>query len=66
MFCTANGSGNCVRTQHDEPALAIARIRPGEESVFGVPVLEARGIPMDADRKVDDGEIESFGANRDK
>jgi len=62
----ANGNGNCVRTRHNEPALAIARIRLGEESVFGVPVLEARRIPMDADRKVDDGEIESSGANRDK
>lgn len=61
----ANGNGGCVRTKHNEPALAIARIRLGDATTFGTTALEARRIPMDADNKVDDGEIESSGGNRD-
>jgi hypothetical protein len=62
----ANGRGGCRRTKHNEPALAIARIRLGDETAFGSAVLEARRMPLDADGKVDDGEIESSGANRNK
>lgn len=62
----ANGNGGCVRTKHNEPALAIARIRLGDAATFGPTALEARRIPMDADNKVDDGEIESSGGNRDR
>ncbi|HEV2769848.1 MAG TPA: hypothetical protein VGV40_06650 [Solirubrobacteraceae bacterium] len=60
------GRGGCNRTKHNEPALAIARVRLGDESTFGAAVLEARRAPADADRKVDDGEIESVGGNRDR
>lgn len=60
------GRGGCQRTKHNEPALAIARIRVGDMNTFGPVALEARRTPMDADRKVDDGEIESVGGNRDK
>ena len=38
----------------------------GLMDVFGTPVLEARRLPVDADRKVEDGEIESGGGNRDR
>lgn len=62
----AAGRGGCQRTKHNEPALAIARIRLGDEQTFGTVVLEARRMPADADNKVDDGEIESSGGNRDK
>jgi len=60
------GRGSCRRQKHNEPALAIARIRLGDMDVFGTPVLEARRLPVDADRKVEDGEIESGGGNRDR
>jgi hypothetical protein len=59
------GRGGCRRQRHNEPALAIARIRLGDEQTFGVAVLEARRTPSDADTKVDDGEIESSGGQRD-
>jgi len=60
------GRGSCRNQKHNEPALAIARIRLGDMDVFGTPVLEARRLPADADRKVEDGEIESGGGNRDR
>lgn len=62
----AAGRGRCAEQKHSEPALAIARIRLGGEETFGTTVLEARRAPSDADRKVDDGEIESVGGNRSK
>ena len=39
------GRGSCRRQKHNEPALAIARIRLGDMDVFGTPVLEARRLP---------------------
>jgi len=60
------GRGGCQRQKHNEPALAIARIRLGGMETFGAAVLEARRLPADADRKVDDGEIESSGGQRDR
>ncbi len=66
-FVTDNaGRGSCRRQKHNEPALAIARIRVGDMNTFGAVVLEARRLPVDADRKVDDGEIESSGGKRDR
>ncbi|MEJ7893742.1 MAG: hypothetical protein WKF94_14005 [Solirubrobacteraceae bacterium] len=62
----AGGRGGCQRQQHNEPALAIARIRLGGMETFGAAVLEARRMPADADNKVDDGDIESSGGQRDK
>lgn len=60
----AAGRGGCTRQKHAEPALAVARIRLGGLETFGTTVLEARRMPADADAKLDDGEIESVGANR--
>lgn len=60
------GRGGCQRQRHNEPALAIARIRVGDMETFGPVALEARRMPMDADNKVDDGEIESSGGQRNR
>lgn len=60
------GRGGCRRQRHNEPALAIARIRRGDGQSFGPAVLEARRMPSDADKKVDDGEIESTGGTRNR
>ena len=62
----AKGTGTCKARKHNEPALARVRVRQGTADTFGAAVLEALRTPADADRKVDDGEIESRGGNRAK
>lgn len=61
----ADGDGSCRRNFHPEPGLAFARIRLGENNPTGAIALQASRNPADADHQVEDGEIESFGGNRD-